>query len=241
MMPCITFASSKGGAGKTTSAIILAITLSRRFRVCVIDADPAKRLMSWAGKGDLPERLTVVESRGERGIHDEIEHGLKTHDFVVVDLEGAATRLNAFAMAESDLVIVPMGDEQQDAEGAIETLAQVALEARALRREIPVRILFARTKAAVKSRLAKSLNAQVRDKIGAFTTELHDRTAFSSLHGLGGTLDVMDRGEVTGVDKAIANAELFAAEVEEVLDWVSEIRTPQPTTKKMNLEINHGA
>lgn len=243
-MPVITFASSKGGAGKTTSAIVLATTLSREAKVCIIDADPAARLTSWAEKSRLPDSLTVRKSLGEREIHDEIEQGLETHDYVVIDLEGAATRVNAFAMGESDLVVIPMGDEQPDAEGAIETLAQVNLEARALRREIPVRILFARTKAAVKSRLAKSLNAQVRDKIGAFSIELHDRTAYSSLHNFGGTLYDLDETQVTGVQKAIGNAELFAEEVKEVLGWVrqlKEIKAPVQVRKRFKVEVAHGA
>ena len=223
-MPVITFASSKGGAGKTTSAIILATTLARRYRVVLIDADPAKRAMSWAGKAPLPPRLAVQESRGERHIHSEIDEAAKLAEFVIIDLEGAATRLNAFAMGESDLVIIPMGDEQPDAEGAIETLGQLALEARSLRREIPVRVLFARTQAAVKSRLAKSLNQQVREKVGSFTTELHMRTAYSSIHNLGGTLYDMDPEQVSGLAKAIGNAELFGEELLQVLNWVKEIR-----------------
>lgn len=223
-MPVISFASSKGGAGKTTSAIILATTLARQYPVTVIDADPARRLISWAEKGAVPANLTVVASKGERAIHDEILSAQKKAAFVVLDLEGTASRLNAYAMGESNLVIIPMGDEQPDAEGAIETLAQLALEARALRREIPVRILFARTKAAVKSRLERSLNAQVRDKIGSFQVELHNRTAYSSLHNVGGTLYELDRAEVSGVDKAIQNAELFAEELLHAMNWISEIR-----------------
>lgn len=212
-MTVITFASSKGGAGKTTSAIILATTLCREHKVVVIDADPAKRLMGWSEKGPLPLRLKVTASRGEKYIHNEIDEAKEAADYVIIDLEGAATRLNAYAMGESDLVIIPMGDEQQDAEGAIETIQELALEARTMRREIPVRILFARTKAAVKSRLERSLNAQVRDKIGAFKMELHARTAFSALHNYGGSLYQMDPMEVTGVAKAIANAELFVEEL----------------------------
>ena len=212
-MSIITFASSKGGAGKTTSAIILATALARKHKVTVIDADPAARLTSWSKKKPLPGRLTVFASSGERSIHDEISSAREASDFVIIDLEGAATRLNAFAMGESDLVIIPMGDEQQDAEGAIETVAQLKLEARNMRREIPVRILFARTQAAVKPRMARSLNEQVRDKIDSFKTELHTRTAFSSLHNFGGTLHDMDPTEVGGLPKAISNSEIFVEEL----------------------------
>lgn len=227
-MTTITFASSKGGAGKTTSAIILAVTLAQRNRVCVIDADPAQRLKAWALKAPLPSELQVLSCTSEREIHDTISKAEREHQYVILDLEGAATRLNAFAMGESDLVIIPMGDEHPDAEGAIETLAQVKLESRAMRREIPVRILFARTQAAVKSRLAKSLNAQVREKVGAFSIELHNRTAYSSLHNYGGTLHDLDRGEVSGVEKAMANADLFAEEVRELLNWVGGLPGHEP-------------
>ena len=235
-MQVITFASSKGGAGKTTSAIILATTLAQDHRVVLIDADPAGRTMSWANKAPLPGNLTVEASRGEKYIHGEIDRAKENADYVIMDLEGAATRLNAYAMGESDLVIVPMGDEQPDAEGAIETLAQLALEARNMRREIPVRILFARTQSAVKSRLARSLNAQVRNKIGSFTIELRNRTAFSSLHNLGGTLYDMNTQDVTGVAKAIGNAELFVEELKEVLLCVDKIRAIEatPQTERMH-------
>lgn len=230
-MHVITFASSKGGAGKTTSAIILATTLARSQRVLLIDADPAKRLLSWSKKAPLPENLTVIASGGERHIHDEIDKGKAEYAYTIVDLEGAATRLNAYAMGESSLVIIPMGDEQPDAEGAIETLSQLALEARTLRREIPVRVLFVRTQAAVKSRLEKSLNQQVRDKIGSFATELHRRTAYSSLHSFGGTLYDLPTDEVTGVQKAIMNAELFEEELRTTLRRIEAIHA-EPTLKK---------
>lgn len=240
-MSVITFASSKGGAGKTTSAIVLATTLVQRYRVCVIDADPAGRLMAWSRKNKLPWGLDVRASLNERQIWSDITQARQDHDHVVIDLEGAATRLNARILGESDLVIVPMGDEQPDAEAAIETLAQIQLEAGQLNRSIPVRILFARTKAAVKSRLAKSLNQQVRDKIGAFATELHDRTAFSSLHSFGGTLYDMDETQVTGAQKAIGNAELFAQEVESVLSWIQDLREQDQPKKKLRMGVKHGA
>jgi chromosome partitioning protein len=242
-MTVVSFASSKGGAGKTTSAIVLATTLARKYSISLIDTDPAHRLASWASKAKLPERMEVHVSLGERYIHDEIESARRRADFVICDLEGAATRLNAYAMGESDLVIVPMGDEQPDAEGAIETLAQLALEARNMRREIPVRILFCRTQVAVKSRLEKSLNTQVRDKIGSFTTELNKRTAFSSMHSLGGSLYEMNPAEVNGIDKAIANAEQFAAEVLTVIDWISTNKANRPQTpfqkSAAKPEVNH--
>lgn len=219
-MPVISFATSKGGAGKTTSAIVLATTFSAGASVVLIDADPAGRVMSWSRRAVMPSRLTVIQSQGERHIQDEIDRARSSSTFVIVDLEGAATRVNAYAMAESDLVIIPMGDEQQDADAAIETLAQVAQEGRALRRQIPAAVLFCRTKAAIKSRLARTLNQQMRGAVMAFQHELNDRTAFSSLHNLGGSLADMNPTDVGGLDRAIQNANSFASEVVDILEKI---------------------
>lgn len=212
-MPIISFATPKGGAGKTTSAIILATTLAQGVSVEIIDADPAARAIAWSKRGKLPPNLRVTKSAGERFIQDEIDTAARRAAFVVIDLEGAATQLNAMVLAESDLVVVPTGDEQQDADAAVEALAQIKMQARALRRVIPAAILFARTKAAVKARNEREINAVMRENVDAFKTELNARTAYSSLHSYGGSLYDLDRTVIGGIDKALENAEAFAAEV----------------------------
>ena len=220
-MPVISFASSKGGAGKTTSAIVLGTELAEGTDVILIDADPARRLTRWSKIAPAPKRLRVVTSQGERAIQDEIADAARQAAFVLIDLEGSASRLTSFAIAESDLVVVPTGDEQQDADEAIETLAQVRMEGRARRRDIPAAVLFVRTNAAVKSKLEKHINAELRGATRAFSTELHRRTAFSSLHNAGGGLRQLDPADVNGIEKAIDNAEAFASEV---IDMLEEVR-----------------
>ena len=217
-MPVISFASSKGGAGKTTSAIILGTELVEGTSVIMIDADPAKRLSRWASLATPPGGLEVVASEGERHILSEIDAAKTKAAFVLIDLEGSASRLTSFAISESDFVVVPSGEEQQDADAAIDTLAEIAMEGRARRRSIPAAILLARTSAAVKSRLEKHIRSELGRAGRVFETELNRRTAFSSLHNYGGGLRQLDRSEVNGVDRAITNAQAFAAELIEFLE-----------------------
>lgn len=217
-MPVISFASSKGGAGKTTSAIILGTELAEGVSVIMIDADPAQRLLRWSGISALPNNLRVVRSAGERFIQIEIDDAKKQAAFVLIDLEGSASRLTSFAIAESDLVIIPSGEEQQDADAAIDTLAEISMESRARRKPIPAAILLARTSAAIKSRLEKHIHTELHRAGHVLAVELHRRTAFSSLHNAGGGLRQLNPNEVNGIDKAIENAEAFVAEVIELLE-----------------------
>ena len=173
---------------------------------------------SWPGRqGPLPGRLSVVPSRDEKRVRAQIKDLNDGAEFTIVDLEGAKSLLNAHVLAASDLVIIPMGDEQQDAEAAIETLAEVRREMQYAEREIAVRILFARTEGEAKSCHARSLNQQMRNSQGSFTTELNRRIAFSALSFHGGSLWDMDPEAVTGLAKAIAQAEIFTEELKKVL------------------------
>ncbi len=85
----------------------------------------------------------------------------KQATFLLIDIEGSASHLTSFEIAESDLVIISSGEEQKDADAAVETFAEIEMEGRARRRAIPAAILFARTSAAVKSKLEKHIHAEL--------------------------------------------------------------------------------
>lgn len=226
-MTVITIASAKGGAGRTTSAIILATTLARKNTVILIDADPDHRLVSWSTKAALPGRLMVLKSKGAQDIMAEIGAAETRADFVIVDLDDTPIGLDPHPVEESDLVIIPMGDEHPDAEATIQTMAQLARREKILSRDIPVRVLFNRTEErANKSKLAQSINTQIRDKMDVLSTELHDRTAYSSLHNRGGTLYDMDPENIEGLAQAIANAEIVADEVIRALGRAGQRSAP---------------
>ena len=64
-MPTIVFANPKGGAGKSTSALILATQLSLKGAdVTIIDADPNKFVHDWAKLGK-PDNITVIAATSE--------------------------------------------------------------------------------------------------------------------------------------------------------------------------------
>lgn len=218
-MPVISFANSKGGSGKSTSALVLACELAEGADVILIDADPRRPLAAWSNMAPPPARLTVVSSKGEREIQDEIDTAARRVPFVIVDLEGMASQMSTFAMSESDLVLVPTREQHQDAQAALNTLGAVKRAGRAGRREIPAAVLLTSTKAAVKSRTARFIGNQLRGMEGVrvMATELNERDAFSTLFSTGGGLRQLDPAEVRGIDKAIDNAAAYAGEIVDML------------------------
>lgn len=218
-MPVIAFANSKGGSGKTTSALLLACELARSTPVTVIDADPRRPITTWAepkpGKTAPPDGLTVVPSGGERTIQDEIEDAACRDPFVVIDLEGVGSRLTSYAIGESDFVIVPMKEQQQDALAALDVIAEIHRDARAVRRPIPHAVLFTQTRVVAKSRTSRHIASQFRrnEQVDTFATELAERDAFSAIFTTGGSVRALDPQTVNNLDRAIENVEAYAAEV----------------------------
>src|SRR3954447_23570776 len=112
-MATIVFASPKGGAGKSTSAVVLASELARTGAdIVMIDADPNHPVSKWAKLGGRPETLSVRADVTEATIIDEIELWSGQVPFVVVDLEGTASMTVAYAISRADLVIIPVQGSQ---------------------------------------------------------------------------------------------------------------------------------
>ena len=66
-MPTIVFASPKGGAGKSTSAVLLATELAaKNASVTIIDADPNRPVSRWAKRPNKPASLNVLHGCVER-------------------------------------------------------------------------------------------------------------------------------------------------------------------------------
>ncbi len=214
-MPVIAFANPKGGAGKTTSALLLATELSARgAQVVIIDADPERWISQWGSLPGKPESVSVVSDVGEDNIMDKIEEAAANAQFVVVDLEGTASLMVAHAIAMADLVVIPTQGASMDAKGAAKTIRLIRNQARTARRAIPHAVLLTRTSAAMASRSLKNVREQM-DQAGieVFATSIVERAAYRDILDYGGLLADLDPALVNNLEKAVRNAREFAAEV----------------------------
>lgn len=214
-MPVMCFASPKGGCGKSTAALILATTLAERgAAVTIIDADPNRPVAKWARRPGKPETLKVISDVTEKTIIDVIEQEARKAAFVIVDLEGTASRMIPYAMSRSDLVIVPTRGSVLEAVEAVAAIREVKEQEKAFRVRIPSAILFTCTSAAIRPRTLLSIEAEFRqNSIPVFKVRIHDREAFRALFSYGGTLSSLGPDQVRNISGAIENARAFAAEV----------------------------
>jgi chromosome partitioning protein len=213
-MPTISFASSKGGAGKSTSAVLLATELAGHdASVTIIDADPNQPISRWSRKPGRPDKLLVASAVTEETLLDVIDDAARRTTFVIVDLEGTASLMVAQAMSRADLVIIPTKGSELDAIEAIKIIKFIGRQEKAYNKKIPFAVLFTQTNPAVRPRTLKSLEQDMRNQdIPLFGTALHERDAFRAIFSFGGTLCALDPSAVGNVPAAIENARKFAAE-----------------------------
>nr|WP_283949849.1 ParA family protein [Limobrevibacterium gyesilva] len=139
----MTIASSKGGPGKTTVAMLLAGSLAAEGRkVVALDADPTQAFSRWAANAyEGPTFETHAES-DETRLAYLIDSKAGEADIVIVDTAGFGNRSAAVAMTSADAVLVPTLSGEADVTEAEKTVRLAEGLARAARREIPTAVLL---------------------------------------------------------------------------------------------------
>src|SRR6202051_842921 len=207
-MPTIAFVSPKGGVGKTTSAFLFATAIAKIYDVTVIDADPNHPIQTWAGGGNTPPRLTIVSDANEDTIIERIEDAATKTPFVVVDLEGTASKIVIYAISQADFVIIPTQGSQLDANEASRAIRVVLQSEKMTGKAKRYAVLLTRTSPMIRTRgMAHIQKGLIDAGIPVLETELNERDAFKAMFSFQQTLDGLNAAEVPNLDKARANVE----------------------------------
>ena len=222
-MPTIAVVSPKGGAGKTTSAFLLSTALAKLYDVTVIDADPNHPIQTWAGGGNTPPRLAIVSDVDEDTIIERIEDAAAKTPFVVVDLEGTASKIVIYAISQADLVIIPTQGSQLDANEASRAIRVVLQSQKMTKTVTPYAVLLTRTSPTIRTRTQAHIqNGLVNAGIPVLHTELNERDAYRAVFSFQQTLDGLNPADVPNLDKARLNVWEFVREVVERLKDAEE-------------------
>lgn len=136
MATTIVVGNVKGGVGKSTTAVQLALHAGRRLgRVVLVDADPGRSALSWAtqAKGWPHDRVPVV-SHVTPDLPRRLRGLTAGADLVVIDTphdpnEGTqGGRMLASAIAVADVVVVPTSIADGDLDRLPDMFAAIAAE-----------------------------------------------------------------------------------------------------------------
>lgn len=213
-MPVIAVANPKGGAGKSTTTLVLATTLARQgASVTVLDCDRNQPIAGWR-EGESKNPVVVDSAIDEESFKEKLDHHRRKSQFVFVDLEGTANRLMSRALFRAHLAIIPIQASPTDAELAAKAIHLIKDEGESFDKVIPYRVLFTRTSPQIKTKIERQIFAQLSGgEIPQFVNHLNERAAYKSMFFHQLDLDELDPAEVNGLPQARDNALKLTAEL----------------------------
>lgn len=219
-MPTITFANTKGGAGKTTAVLLLATELVRKgYRISIVDADPQRWISRWFEGAERVENLAVATYVSLQALPRTIAEYKALSDYVIVDLPGAQSPLLATALTLSDLVIIPIQGSPMDAQGGAQVLDLLSYLDRRANIRIPHAVLLSRVSTFINTRALRAVKQLLNTRgVGMLDTPIMERSAYRDMFETKAFLHRMSPAKVSNLAKARLNAELYATEVETLLD-----------------------
>jgi chromosome partitioning protein len=232
-MPVIVFASSKGGTGKTTACVLLAIELARLgkqkgINVTLIDADKNSHSYKWTQKSGCPDNIQPVKA-DEDSILNDILLAEKEGGFVLVDVEGSRNLAIAKAISRADLVIIPCKPSFMDGQEAAKTVKLVKESEVMTGRSIDLSILFTETNGAIVTKNQKALFEEFAlNGIDLLNVSLVKREPYRNIFAFGGTVrdvSASNEKERKSLDNAIKNAEEYTASVFKALENIKRNST----------------
>jgi chromosome partitioning protein len=182
----VAFAGQKGGVGKSTTAVCLAVAaLERGARVLLVDADPQGTVRTWGEvaaerKRPAPTVIAMGASMHKAGQLGDLA---AAYDMTFIDCPPRHGEVQRSALMVADVVVLPCGASAADA-WALATSLEVVREARAMRDELMACVLITRKQG--RTALGKSAR-KVLESTGlpVLETELGARVAYQEALAVG--------------------------------------------------------
>lgn len=226
-MKIISFVCQKGGTGKTTLALNLAVEAMRRgSTVAVIDLDPQPSACGWSdlrGEGAEPVVIDAKPARLPAAIEAARHAG--DIDLLVIDT-GGRTEEGAFAAAKaSDLVVVPLQPSAVDLKSIPATRDLITMAGRP-----DILCLLTRVKP-FGTRHAEIASWLAANELPVCETTIGDRVTFQDAYAAGQAVSEYDPRGKAAEEMQTATTEILAA---------AGMQNCRHVNKKKNGVADHG-
>jgi len=203
----ISFASSKGGVGKSTTCAAIAAELALQgSRTLLIDLDQNKTLDRWARKAPIIGLdVAAIESKA---FGDFFRQQAASGDFehICIDLPGTRETTMFKVLARSDLVVIPAQASEPDLREALVVVSDIRDVREETGRAIPYRLLLTKV-FPLRSRVTDFAYQEMeRHGLPLFRTALVERSAYKEmfLNGQPPTMTEREKGAGAEVRQLLA-------------------------------------
>jgi chromosome partitioning protein len=189
----VTICGFKGGSGKSTTALVLAVHwhLQGNGPTALVDADPQGSIATWRQGGEPINGLAVVADHSD-AVGETIDRLARSYRPVVVDTAGFRNRTTIAALAAADVAIIPLKPSRLDLAVAAKTYGLIQELNRTTEREgkpLVARLLLSMTQPGTV--VARHMREEIkRAGLPLLDAELVNRVAYAeaSINGLTPTL-----------------------------------------------------
>lgn len=213
-MKIITLANQKGGCGKSTIVLNLAIEFAlQQHRVIVFDTDPQGSCYETVGIRDDQEATAHIKVAAVyENLYQIIEKYDKNYDFAIIDTPPHDNEVVTVATVCSDLIIIPVQDSPLDIRST-KTTVDLINDARKLNPHLVPYFLLSRIQ--TNSVMARELGQVLKStyKFDILNTQIANRMVYkySLIYG-------QNVSEFSSKDSAATEIRSLAKEVLSILD-----------------------
>lgn len=207
----ITFASSKGGVGKSTTCACIAAELALQgSSTLLIDLDQNRTLDRWARKAPIIG-LTVAAIEPAKFSNFFREQEASGHyENICIDLPGSREVTLFKALARSDLVVIPAQASEPDLREALVVVSDIRDVRETTGRSIPYRLLLTKV-FPLRSRVTDYAYQELeRHGLPLFRTALVERSAYKEMFLTGEPPTRSETGKGAGAEVQALLSEIHA-------------------------------
>lgn len=214
----ITFASPKGGVGKSTTCLSIAAALAARGeQVLILDLDQTNTLIRWYRQHQPQISGLSVDISDEQSLYKRLTALYRERSgYIFLDLAGALSNVLLQAAAIAHLTITPAKLSEPDILEATKLRQQLAIFARENGRPLSHRVLINEAAALLPTYQRHMLDQIAHSPLERFETLMHDRAPYAEAFLTGQPPHFADRNRPP-VRKAVEELDALVDELQRLI------------------------